>query len=92
VSSNKDGFDPNKHLDLWATYIYSRTPKFKVHYRVSHATAAIKAASDRDLNGPWDSHIIPKSHKFYHLTDGKWVEVELREGYNRDNTSIFKEC
>ena len=93
-------FDPNKvqrkeDTIEWATYIPSRTPKFKVHILKGQAIAALKYRSynkDRNYEESWlpqDQQLFCR--RFGIAAMGEWEEVELVERYlNEPGACIIK--
>jgi hypothetical protein len=84
-------FDPNKDVDLWGTYVESRSPKFKVHIGRGPAINAIKTAAKRVGRWPNDSHQIPDNVSLYKIELGTWVEVELIRHYKDAKDKIIKD-
>ena len=81
-------FNPNIHVYLWATYIPTRSPNFKVHYEFGHATNAIKHSSHFSGDSP-GAREIPVNNKLYKLVDGVWEELKLRESFSYEEPSIL---
>jgi hypothetical protein len=76
-----NNFDINK-VDIWATYIHSRRPHFKIHYKKGHATSALKCSRVRANPKSGFSYEISDECKLWQLVDGKWQEVEFERFYN----------
>lgn len=69
ANSSLDSFDPNSPtVGVWATYIPSRKPKFKVHKTRGHAKSAFHYVSTGIL---------------YESVDGEWVERHRSDGWEK---------
>ena len=66
---------PAPSVPEWATYVWDRHPKFKVHSEKRYADAAVKRKSPWS----WDKEIL-RGGIIYHLENGEWVEVERIPG------------
>lgn len=84
-------FDPNKDVDLWATYVKSRQPRFKVHMGRGPAINAVKTHSDREGTWPNDYRVIPDTVLLYRLDGGNWRQVDLIRHYKEGTDKIIED-
>lgn len=64
-------FDINKQpTEIWATYISSRKPQFKIYNRKGLATSSLHNSGSYYITGP-------DERRLYKLEDGKWVEKDV---------------
>lgn len=79
------GFDINKQpTEIWATYIPSRSPVFKIYNKLGHATSSLKSTSFYSLG----LHNIPYENKLYKLVNGKWDRVNFWHIYEGKDSII----
>lgn len=80
-------FDPNKSAEAeWATFVPTRSPRFKIHVNRGHAINAVKCTSY------WDhDHLrtIPDDVILYRRVEGRWVQVDVKRTYNDEDQSIL---
>lgn len=63
-------FDIDKQpTEIWATYIPSRRPNFKIYNRKGLATSSLYNSGSYYRTGP-------DERRLYKLEDGKWVEID----------------
>lgn len=85
LSKRPDDAPNNPKAYIWATFIPSRRPQFKVHETKGQATAAIKYQSIYDDDGMYR---IPEDIILYQQQDAEWVEVPFKKNY-KDSESIL---
>lgn len=79
-------FDPNKSAEAeWATFVPTRSPRFKIHTKRGHAINAVKNTSY------WNDYkrTIPDDVILYRRVEGRWVQADIKRTYNDEDQSIL---
>lgn len=70
-------FDISKQpTEIWATYIPTRNPKFKIYNKKHMADASLRC--NKSLGGSKWKEKAMTDNKLYQLVNGKWVEQNDR--------------